>query len=212
MWPAWTLSLLMLVAMILTVTPSIPNRPRFFLMMGGPFLLGLLFSAWVLLLSRLRWKEKLLLAFAGIASPLIAAQVSVPEDALRTAMFIYGVPLAMFLTTTGLAAWHQHAHRSRLTAVVLLLGWLSFGLVRNNGFIGDYRPEFVWALVTGARAESAGPANLHCKQLHNRCCTGDRSSTRGVAAVPRTGRRWCSSRRTHKSRLDHKATGNRLAD
>ncbi|MFN9238152.1 MAG: hypothetical protein ACK6D4_26295, partial [Planctomyces sp.] len=101
MWPAWTLSLLMLVAMILTVTPSIPNRPRFFLMMGGPFLLGLLFSAWVLLLSRLRWKEKLLLAFAGIASPLIAAQVSVPEDALRTAMFIYGVPLAMFLTTTG---------------------------------------------------------------------------------------------------------------
>ncbi|MFN5900420.1 MAG: hypothetical protein ACK48Y_23020, partial [Planctomyces sp.] len=144
MWPAWTLSLLMLVAMILTVTPSIPNRPRFFLMMGGPFLLGLLFSAWVLLLSRLRWKEKLLLAFAGIASPLIAAQVSVPEDALRTAMFIYGVPLAMFLTTTGLAAWHQHAHRSRLTAVVLLLGWLSFGLVRNNGFIGDYRPEFVW--------------------------------------------------------------------
>ena len=85
--------------------------------------LGLLFSAWALLLSRLRWKEKLLLAFAGIASPLIAAQVSVPEDALRTAMFIYGVPLAMFLTTTGLAAWHQHAHRSRLTAVVLLLAW-----------------------------------------------------------------------------------------
>lgn len=144
LWPAWTLSLLMLIAMILTVTPSIANRPRFFLMMGAPFLLGLTFSLWVLLLSRLRWREKLLLAVSGIASPLIASQVSVPEDALRTAMFIYGIPVAMFLTTIGLTTWQPRSHRSRLTAVLLLLGWLSFGLVRNNGFVGDYRPEFAW--------------------------------------------------------------------
>lgn len=144
LWPAWSLSLLMLVAMILTVTPSIANRPRFFLMMGAPFLLGLIFSLWLLLLSRLRWKEKLLLAVSGMASPLVAAQISVPEDALRTAMFIYGVPLAIFLTTAGLASLQRSTHRSRLTATLLLLGWLSFGLVRNNGFVGDYRPEFTW--------------------------------------------------------------------
>ncbi|MFM7167102.1 MAG: PQQ-binding-like beta-propeller repeat protein [Planctomycetaceae bacterium] len=144
LWPAYSLSLLMLVAMILTVTPSIPNRPRFFLMMGAPLLLGLAFSLWMLLLSRLRWKEKLLLAVSGAASPLVAAQISVPEDALRTAMFIYGVPLAIFLTTIGLAMLQTSPLRSRLTAALLLLGWLSFGLVRNNGFIGDYRPEFTW--------------------------------------------------------------------
>ncbi len=144
LWPAWLLCLMMLVAMVLTVTPSIANRPRFFLMMGAPFLLGLVFSLWVLLFSRLRWKERLLLAVAGLASPAIAGMLAVHEDALRTAMFIYGIPMAMFLTTTGLAAWNSSTLRARKTAVLILLGWLSFALVRNNGFIGDYRPELVW--------------------------------------------------------------------
>ena len=85
LWPAWLLCLMMLVAMVLTVTPSIANRPRFFLMMGAPFLLGLVFSLWVLLFSRLRWKERLLLAVAGLGSPAIAGMLAIHEDALRTA-------------------------------------------------------------------------------------------------------------------------------
>ncbi|MGV2339428.1 MAG UNVERIFIED_CONTAM: hypothetical protein LVR18_37290 [Planctomycetaceae bacterium] len=64
LWPAWMISAGLAVALVLTVTPSIANRPRFFMMMGGPVLGGLLFSIWLLLLSRLRIRDRFLL-FAG---------------------------------------------------------------------------------------------------------------------------------------------------
>jgi hypothetical protein len=87
------------IALILTVTPSIQNTTRFLFMMVGPLVAGVLFSGWLLFASRLRWREKLGLAAAGILCPVLAAAVSVPDPALRTTLYIYGVPLAIFLVT-----------------------------------------------------------------------------------------------------------------
>lgn len=144
LWPAWVIAAAMVVVLVVTVTSSIANRPRFFVMMGGPLVGALMFSLWVLFASRLFWSEKLLLALAGLIWPLVAGAVSVPESALRTAMWVHGIPLAIFAVTAGLSYCSYQPFRTRVAIVLLGLGWLSFGLVRNEGFDGEYYPEFVW--------------------------------------------------------------------
>lgn len=144
LWPAWLISFAMVVVLIVTVTSSIANRPRFFVMMGGPLFGSLLFSIWVLFASRLRWREKLALACGGLAWPVISGLISVPESALRTAMWVHGIPLAIFTVTAGLTCFPTHRLRTPAAIALLGLGWLSFGLVRNEGFDGEYYPEFVW--------------------------------------------------------------------
>ena len=144
LWPAWVIAAAMVVVLVVTVTPSIANRPRFFVMMGGPLVGALMFSLWVLFASRLRWSEKWKLALAGLLWPLVAGALSVPESALRTSMWVHGIPLAIFTVTAGLSYCSYHPFRTRVAIVLLGLGWLSFGLVRNEGFDGEYYPEFVW--------------------------------------------------------------------
>lgn len=144
LWPAWLILTAQLVALILTVTPSIRNLPRFIFMMAGPLVTGLVFTVWLLFASRLRWREKLALVIAGIVTPLAASQISDFDDALRTTMWIYGVPLAELMITLALSIWSQAPRRSLLAIVLLGLGWSSFALVRNEGFDGDYYAEFRW--------------------------------------------------------------------
>ena len=144
LWPAWLILVVQLVALILTVTPSIRNLPRFIFMMAGPLVTGLAFTIWLLFASRLRWREKLALVIAGIVTPLAAAQISEFDDALRTTMWIYGVPLAELMITVALSIWSQAPRRCLLAIVLLGLGWSSFSLVRNEGFDGDYYAEFRW--------------------------------------------------------------------
>lgn len=112
--------------------------------MAGPLLVSVLFSGWVLFGSRLRWREKLGLAAAALICPVIAAVISVPESALRTTLWTNGVPLAVFTVTAGLSLASVHPRRSWVAAALLAIGWGSFALVRNEGFDGDYYPEFTW--------------------------------------------------------------------
>ena len=144
LWPAWWIVIAQVVALIVTVTPSIRNLPRFIFMMAGPLVTGLAFTIWLLFASRLRWQEKLALVIAGIAFPLIASQISDFDDALRTTMWIYGVPLAELMITLALSIWSQAPRRCLLAVLLLGLGWSSFSLVRNEGFDGDYYAQFRW--------------------------------------------------------------------
>lgn len=144
LWPAWVICVGLAAALALTVTPSIANKPRFFLMMGGPFLGGLLFSVWLLFLSGLRWSDRLRLAGLGAMLPFAAGFASDSGPALRTAMWVYGVPLAVFAVTSGLTCAGRQPHGWRLAAGLLAAGWFSFALVRNEGFDGEYYPEFAW--------------------------------------------------------------------
>lgn len=142
LWPAWWIVIAQVVALIVTVTPSIRNLPRFIFMMAGPLVTALAFTIWLLFASRLRWQEKLALVIAGIAFPLISSQISDFDDALRTTMWIYGVPLAELMITLALSIWSQAPRRCLLAVLLLGLGWSSFALVRNEGFDGDYYAEF----------------------------------------------------------------------
>lgn len=144
LWPAWLIAVMQIAALILTVTPSIQNLTRFLFMMAGPLVAGLLFSAWLLLASRLRWKEKLALAAAGVACPAVASQISVPEEALRTTMWIYGVPLAIVFVTLALTVWQANTRRCAIAILLLCFGWGSFAFLRNEGFDGDYYAELRW--------------------------------------------------------------------
>jgi outer membrane protein assembly factor BamB len=144
LWPAWIISAGLVVALVLTVTPSIANRPRFFMMMGGPVLGGLLFSIWLLLLSRLRIRDRFLLFAGWLALPLLAGRLSDSEPALRTAMLIYGLPLAVFAITGALTVSRGSHGAWKWALGCLAVAWFSFTLVRNEGFDGEYYPEFAW--------------------------------------------------------------------
>jgi outer membrane protein assembly factor BamB len=144
MWPAWIISAGLAVALVLTVTPSIANRPRFFMMMGGPVLGGLLFSIWLLLLSRLRIRDRFLLFAGWLALPFLAWRLSDSDAALRTAMLIYGLPLAVFAITGALTVLRGSDRAWRWALGCLAVAWFSFTLVRNEGFDGEYYPEFAW--------------------------------------------------------------------
>ncbi len=91
-------------------------------------------SGWVLLASRLRWREKLSMAQAALVLPVVSGAISVPDSALRTTMWDNGVPLAIFLVTMGLTICANNPRRTVITIVLLALGWGSFALVRNDGF------------------------------------------------------------------------------
>jgi outer membrane protein assembly factor BamB len=144
LWPAWLISAALAVAMVLTVTPSIANRPRFFMMMGGPVLGGFLFTIWLLLLSRLRIPQRLLLLCGWGVLPLLAGWLSDPNPALKTAMLIYGLPMAIFAITGMLTLQRHSASAWKWALGGLGVAWFSFTLVRNEGFDGEYYPEFAW--------------------------------------------------------------------
>lgn len=144
LWPAWLIAAAQMVALVLTVTPSIRNLPRFIFMMAGPLVAASLFSIWMLLASKLRWREKLAISIAGIALPGVAVWICAPDDAMRTVLWIYGVPLAVFMITSALTIWSRSPQRTLLSIVFLSIGWASFAFVRNEGFDGDYFAEFKW--------------------------------------------------------------------
>ncbi len=144
LWPAWLIVGVQIVCLVLTVTPSIRNLPRFIIMMAGPLVTGVAFTIWLTAASRLRWREKLGLMLAGVAAPLVASQISDPDSPLRTAMWIYGVPLTELMIAVGLTVWAMNSRRSILAALLLSVAWGSFAFVRVDGFDGDYYAEFAW--------------------------------------------------------------------
>ncbi len=144
LWPAWLTCVAMMVPLVVSVTPSIPNGPRFIAMVSGPVLAALLFLLWVAVGSRLGWREKLGLAAFAILIPALSLLTAFPNDATPSAMFVYGLPLTILLLTIGLTLWASHRRRTLAAIGLMTVGWVIFSLFRNDGFDGDYYPEFAW--------------------------------------------------------------------
>ena len=129
---------------VLSITPSIDNVSRFILMMLGPAVALLAFVAWLLFFSRLTWKERsgivlAMLILAALYSFVVAADTGL-------VLFIYGVPLWILAVAIVLTAVRDRAPRARVFAVVIALAgtWSVFPLLRLEGFVGRYLPEFAW--------------------------------------------------------------------
>jgi len=144
LWPAWGLSVALVIALVLSVTPAIANQPRFFLMAGAPLLAAVLLSLWALFASRLTIREKIGLALAACILPIASLLLSYPAEATQSAIMIYGLPLAVLTATLGLTIWSQQPRRVLWTVGLMALGWGVFPFLRNDGFDGDYFPEFTW--------------------------------------------------------------------
>lgn len=144
LWPAGVVLVGQMIALGLSVTPAIDNPTRFLYMMLGPAVCGLLFVLWLLLASRLRWRERFLDFGAAVLFAISAALLG--DASMGVSIWIYGVPLTMMVITLGLflgRAWRM-LPRTALVTVLLLAVWLPFGLARLEGFTGYYLPELSW--------------------------------------------------------------------
>jgi outer membrane protein assembly factor BamB len=144
LWPAYLILLLQAAALILSVTPSINNVTRFGYMMLGPLVAALFFLVWLLLFSRLPWRERLAVP-AVVAVVLMIASYTI-HASMGVALLIYGVPVTLLVVTLGFLRCRRKTSRIRLGTVTLLL-CLGFGvspLLRLDGFTGNYLPEMAW--------------------------------------------------------------------
>lgn len=146
LWPALIILAAQLAGLILQITPAIKNSSRFGIMMGVPALCFLLFSIWLLLGSRLPWKTRFGLLAALVGGGVVAGFGV--HSTMYVAMWIYGVPLAMFLCVAGLSSLSRHCSTRRAVnaAAFVLAGWALFPLGRLEGFDGAYLPSlrFRW--------------------------------------------------------------------
>jgi outer membrane protein assembly factor BamB len=143
-WPAFAILLIQLVTVALTVTPAINNAMRFGFMMLGPAICLLLFVGWLFLFSRLRWGDRFASFLGLIISAVVAGQLIDPS--MGVTLWIYGVPLAMMLTTAALwlgQRWSP-SMRSMSVLAVAACGWSIFLAGRMEGFDGSYWPELRW--------------------------------------------------------------------
>ena len=144
LWPAGVVLVLQAITLILTVTPSIQNSARFFTMMLGPLACLLLFLIWLVFFSRTSGRSRLLYLGAIVTFGALAAFLA--HITMRVALWIYGIPLAMFAITTALFFTRQKSSGERRMAVLagLFLIFGSFTLFRLEGFTGGYVPELSW--------------------------------------------------------------------
>lgn len=144
LWPLWVVAAVTTILVILSVTPSIQNAARFMMMMAGPLLGLVLYLVWQLFFSRMPWKERFLIPALMILPVALPALLG--DSSMYTAMWIYGVPLAIVVTAVTLTLFKDWERRRRYVAMgaCLLAGWSFFSLSRLDGFDGDYWPEMAW--------------------------------------------------------------------
>ena len=150
LWPLWWIAALQLLALVLTVTPSIQNALRFYFMMLGPAVCLLLFLIWLAFASRLPIKERLLIFLAFPVAFGLA--VAVLHSSMGLALWLYGLPLALLALPFVLRSTRSASTPKRLitVAATLLLCFLALAFSRLQGFNGDYHPEFAWRWSTSA--------------------------------------------------------------
>ena len=100
LWPAWVVLILQGIVFALSITSGINNAARFGFMMLGPAAGTLLFAVWLLLASRIAWRQRLLLAAVMVLAPVVVAPLV--HDSLRLGLFLYGGPLSMLAAVIGL--------------------------------------------------------------------------------------------------------------
>jgi len=155
LWPAAIILLVQFISLGVTVTPSIGNGPRFGFMMLGPATCVLLFAVWLLLASRLRWRDRFAIFVLAILCGLLMGELV--DSTIRISLWIYGVPLAMLLVTAGLWLGRDWTATPRTWMVIatVFLGWSVFSLARMEGIDGSYWPEYRWRWNPTERAYTA---------------------------------------------------------
>jgi outer membrane protein assembly factor BamB len=141
-WPAWVILAVQAALMVFTVSAEFDNFSRFVAMMAGPLACMLAFLIYWLGFSRLRWSTK----FGVLAVSLLAvvALVFLGHESIRSALWIYGVPLSMFLMAVGITLAGTDGYRRGLASLLVVAGWGAFAFARLDGFDGTYFPEFAW--------------------------------------------------------------------
>lgn len=143
-WPAFVVLAMQGAAILYSVSAEFDNLSRFIAMMAGPAVSLLLFLVYWFGFSRIPWRDRLRLPLVSLVAAVVVGVLA--HSTARPAMWIYGIPLTLFLMTTWtllnrFESPHGHPRRG---AVLLALGWLPFLLVRLEGFSGSYLPELVW--------------------------------------------------------------------
>jgi outer membrane protein assembly factor BamB len=135
---------LQVVALVVTVTPSINNTVRFLFMVAGPLACVTMFLLWLGFASRLAWKERLAITFGWVLIGVAAALVS--HSSMGVGLWAYGVPLAMgAITVVQLFGRTWPSRRRQISTLVLLAaGAGMFALGRIDGVAGNYVPEVSW--------------------------------------------------------------------
>ncbi|MEM9378526.1 MAG: PQQ-binding-like beta-propeller repeat protein [Planctomycetota bacterium] len=212
LWPLAIVLAVQAAAIVMSLTPSVPNFPRFAAMMAGPALSVLLFLVWLLGASRLPWGVRGTI-LGAVVLPLIALQPVMQEGA-NLALWIYGVPLAMLGTAIALALTRASAPRTRRACVLALglVAWTPFPLLRIDGFVGDYSPELSWRWtptpeerMLAAREASAPSTPIESPALTLR--PGDWPAYRGAqrngrVSTPPLALDWSQSPPTEAWRID----------
>lgn len=172
LWPALVIVVMQLTTLALTVTPAINNAIRFGIMMAGPAICVLLFIVWLLFFSRMRWRDRFGISLGLVLFGIIAAQLIDPS--MGVTMWIYGVPIAIMLTTTFLWFGKKWPSSKRTASVLAALacGWSVFLAGRMDGFDGSYWPELRWrwtqsseAALLSASASSSKKSDMRMPSL-----------------------------------------------
>jgi outer membrane protein assembly factor BamB len=152
LWPAWVILAIQAGLMIFTVMAEFDNFSRFVAMMAGPLACGIAFVVYLLLASRLRLAESGSILICVILGAAIAWALGDPS--IGSALWIYGLPLAMLVVTLTMTWWGDPSFSSRINwpARLGLLCWAAFLPARLDGFDGTYFPEFAsrWSPAVGS--------------------------------------------------------------
>ena len=104
LWPAWIILILQAVVVatsITSITSGINNPMRFGFMMLGPAVGTLVFEVWLLLASRMMWRQRLFPTALMVALPFAVSRVV--HESLKLGLFLAEFP----------------EHRDRLTNVLV---------------------------------------------------------------------------------------------
>lgn len=144
LWPGVLIVALTLAAVLV---PSYVVPATFFqfqAMFFGPMIGGLGVVIWLWFASRAAFADKLLATLTLIAGWL--AMIPLVHPSTRLALLLYGLPTALTMLILGLWGGRNplSAGRRALLAVMILLGWSYYTLIRIDGTTGALQSARAW--------------------------------------------------------------------
>lgn len=118
------------------------------ILLFGPMLGTLLILAWWLLLSRVPWRDRLLVFLVIVAGGAVTVMTDIALPAGGMKFAFYALPLALaagvlWLVVTPYLRWEWR--RTGMILAILLVTGLFAVLRFENGMWGDFSTRFVWA-------------------------------------------------------------------
>ncbi len=116
----------------------------FLIIAGVTLIVMLLFAAWWLFASRMRWSERLWIMGTALVSLAVAAVLS--DKTLGPVLLLPGLPLVMTIASLAIFLTRRSPSplRCRALMCVVCLSWLSFTLLRAQGMSGDGGMDLHW--------------------------------------------------------------------